>query len=543
MACVLFDDWFYIDVDGNCGVYGRQELGRNSKFKKLSVAFMDYQTKIVSFTEDMRSPVKEVFINSAFDESFLITQERLSASSILVIGAKKDKIEEIYRCFNGVRIESVVPYAIAIRAFLKSKDLLDSNQCVLFLDDLRNQTILTFFEGGYFSSPRKISMRDPNYMVSEIKRSWQSFLLERSSRGLSSDISLTLVSNNQEWLSSFIQQGFLSKENAFHVNVAFGALEGLKNAKFAMHFALAQDVLKQKKRQLWRNRLKVLSVSLLFVVLGLGFYITNKTSQQQQLAQYQSLQKQNDSLKVQLRKAYQEKFLSFLSQKKKIDYTKIYYDFLQSIPEGYLIDSICFQKDSNEMWSFQGEIYPEDEFTIQKGFKQKLSFSEVDISSIIVNKTLGQRIVLRINQKDNWYIQEDLQKGLALKEEIKRSQNVLKRLEALQSAPVGFINDQYSHLDKQVHMFSRYHDLKISLDIDGLGKEGVISNAAGQSLWPGISALLIHLNFYDLKGIDELIMVFELLETIEDFNPLRILNIVQKSNRLEVGLQLYGRGV
>ncbi|MBI3601274.1 MAG: hypothetical protein HY209_00025 [Candidatus Omnitrophica bacterium] len=400
MFHVLVDDWLYMDIDGKSGIYGRQETGRDlkSKIKTVSAAFLDYQTKIISLA-DQRSVYQEALVNAAFDGDYIIAQERLSADSIQVIGAKKDKIEEIYRYFKDIRVESLVPYAVAIRAFLKSKGLLDSGTCVIFLDDLKNQAVATFFEGMYFSSPRRISMRDVGYMISEIKRSWQNFLSERSNQNQSSDVPFVLVSNNQQWLSAFVQQGFLSEENIIHVNVDFAVLQGLKSAKFTMHFALAKEILKQKKRQLWKIRLKVLVASSFLILSGLSLYITAKVFEHKALAQYQYLQKQENQCKQRLEMLYQQKFLSLLRQNRPIDYAKVYYDFVRSTPVDYLIDSIQFQKDINGIWQFEGVIYPEDEHTAPADFQRQLSFVKAKVSFIVSNKFLGQQIDLNVNQK------------------------------------------------------------------------------------------------------------------------------------------------
>ena len=400
MFHVLIDDWLYMDVDGKPGIYGRQETERDlkSKIKTVSIAFLDCQTKIISLT-DQRSTYQEALVNAAFDGDYIIVQERLSADSIQVIGAKKDKIEEIYRYFKGIRIESLVPYAAALRAFLKSKGLLDAHPYVIFLDDLKNQAVVTFFEGMHFGSPRRISMRDVGYMISEIKRSWQNFLSEISRQGQLPDVSFVLVSNNQEWLSAFVQQGFLSEKNVIHVNVDFAVLQGLRSAKFTIHFALAQEILKQKKRQLWKIRLKTLVTSSFLVLLGLGLYITSKLFEQRVLAQYQYLHKQENQCRQRLKKLYQQKFLSFLRQNRAIDYTKVYYDFVRSTPADCLIDSIQFQKDIDGIWQFHGVIYPEDEHTTSANFKRQLSFAKAKVSTIVSNKFLGQQIDLKVNQK------------------------------------------------------------------------------------------------------------------------------------------------
>jgi hypothetical protein len=400
MTCMLIDDWVYMDVDGKVGVYGRQEVDRNfkSKFKEVKVSFLNYETKVLSLSEK-RSPYQEALINSAFDDGYMMTQERLSSDLVQVIAAKKETIEEIYQHLNPVTIDSFVPYAVAVRAFLKSQDLLSPAKCTIFLDDLRNQTLLTVFEDGCFTSPRRISMRDDNYMISEIKRSWQNYILTRTNKSLSTDMSFTVVSNNQEWLSSFVQQGFVSKEDVTLIKVDFAVLEGLKSAKFAIHFAPVKEILRKKRNQLWKDRLKVFIVSLVVVVLGVGFYSVTRMYQQKTQQQYKNLKDRTASLEIKAKDIYRQKFLSFLLEEEPISYGKTYYDFIRSMPLGYALDKMSFQRRHEDVF-FQGDIYPKDEYALQDQAALQSSFVRADISAIILHKSLGHRVTLKVYRKD-----------------------------------------------------------------------------------------------------------------------------------------------
>ncbi len=400
MVYALVDDWLYVDVNGKQSTYGRQEAQRNLKggIKTVIAAFLDFQTKKV-FLQGQRKNHQEALVNSAFDNDYIIVQEKLSSDSMQVIGAKQNKIEEIYNYFKGVRVNTLVPYAAAIRAFLKSRNLLDSHRYTIFLDDLGNQAVITFFENMYFSSPRRITMRDTGYMMSEIKRSWQNFLSDRLDREQALINPFILISNNQEWLSVFEDQEFLRKENAVYVDVDFAVLEGLKSAKFTMHFSLVEEVVRQKKRNLWRGHLNMLLVCSSLILLGLGSYTAFKNLKQKKLLYYQDMQAQEDKYRQQLKIFHQKKFLSLLSKNKTINYPKVYFDFVSATPQDYFIDNIQFQKISDN-WQFQGLVYPKDEGTLHESFRRKSFFANAQISSIIFNKVLGQQIRLQIDVKD-----------------------------------------------------------------------------------------------------------------------------------------------
>lgn len=409
MVYGLIDDWLYLDFNGKTGIYGRQETDRNlkSKIKTITAAFLDCQTKSVSLI-GQQATHQEALVGSAFPEGFIAVQEKLSTDTLQVMGAPQEKIEDIYRYFSGICIEKLVPYAVAIRAFLKSKNLLDPYPYVVFLDDLKNQAVLTFFEGMRWGAPRRISMRDTGYMITEIKRSWQSFATDMNSF-------FVLISNNQQWLEAFGQEGFLPKGNMIYVESEFAVLEGLKSAKFTIHFAPTQEILRKKKNQLWKIRLKTFTLSALLVSLGLGFLMTANIYQHQMLLEYRHLLTKANQYKSQLKDLTQQKFLN-LKHSDPIDYPKIYYDFVRCAPADYRIDSFQFQKDNNPAyggangtWNFKGVIVPQDESATQAPtassgqarFVRQFSFAKAEVACVVVNKVLGQQISLRINKTDS----------------------------------------------------------------------------------------------------------------------------------------------
>ena len=398
MVYALIDDWLYMDANGKKDVYGRQEVKKDfkSSIKNITAAFLDFQVKKVSVGGHSNNYIEDLG-NSSFSNDYITTQERLSTDAIQVIGARKEKIEEIYSYFKGVCINSLVPYGVAIRAFLKSKNLLDPNKYVIFLEDLKNQAVLTVFEGMYFSAPRRIAIRDTSYLITEVKRSWSNFLHERLERSKTLQESFVLISNNQEWVFEFENEGFLSKGNIIYVDVVFAVLEGLRNAKFAMHFALIEEILKQKSLELWRKRLRVLISCLLLVVLGFGSYVAVKIAMQKEWTHNLHLQQQKGLYRQQLKELNQQKFLNLLWEIEGVDYAKIYYDFVRSIPLDYIVENIQFYKDSNGHWSFQGAILPQNEYVSQVKFNGQGIFGSAEITHIIYNKNLGQQINLKIS--------------------------------------------------------------------------------------------------------------------------------------------------
>ncbi len=143
-----------------------------------------------------------------------------------------------------------------------------------------------------------------------------------------------------------------------------------------------------------------------------------------------------------------------------------------------------------------------------------------------------------------WREAQDLQnKNFITQKEITKSQGDFKRLESLADGRIVVLENSYQHLDEQRRLFSQYYDLKTALEVDGLGKDGLIANTTSPSAWPGIGQMSLQIHFFDLKSIDQYITALQFLKTVEAIDSLRVLSIVQKGHYLEASLQLYGRGI
>ena len=401
MVSVLVDNWLYINIDGKSGVYGKQEAQRtlNTKMKHVSAAFLDYQTKVISLT-NRDSNYMDQMINESFDQGYLIVKEKLSSEFEQIIAVKKEKIEEVYRDLQGVQVSNLVPYGLAIRAVLTFKSLLDKYPYIIFLDDLGNQSVLTFFEGMKFSSSRRINMLDTSYIHSEIKRSWKSFLLEQPNKTQPEDNSFCLVSNNKQWLSDLVTQGFVRKEQIIYLDEAYPALLGLTQAKFTVHFALAEEILKQKKNQLLKSRMKAIAVAFVLIITGCGLYVTSSffLNKERHEAEYLSVKKEEKD--NQLRQLNQSKFLSLMDTKDTFNYQKIYFDFISAIPENYLIDSFKLTRISDELWSLEALIYPMSDSIIPSDFNGGRFYTQTSVTHVLTHKVLGQLINCTLSLKE-----------------------------------------------------------------------------------------------------------------------------------------------
>jgi hypothetical protein len=135
------------------------------------------------------------------------------------------------------------------------------------------------------------------------------------------------------------------------------------------------------------------------------------------------------------------------------------------------------------------------------------------------------------------------EENLATQERIKSSQINLKHLEGMFDDPIDSIIDNYANLNEQLSRFCQFNSLNALLDLKQSGKEGLLLESVSEASWPGINKVLVNINFYKMKGLDQFLTIYKFLETIEDSNPLIISAIKQKKDFLEVEVQLFGRSL
>jgi hypothetical protein len=506
MVHVLADDWLYMDIDGEPGTYGREEVKRDfkGKIKNVKVAFIDCETRIIATVNN--GTQKEALINAAFSNDYLIQEERLSALESQIIAAPKSKIEEIYKYFKPTPVKAVVPYPVCVRAFLKSKGLLPANKAVFFIDDLKTQAILTIVEDIRFTSPRRISMRDTSYLLSEIRRSIHNYQSHK-------DIEFVFISNNREWLTFFVEEGLASAEQIAHVN-SFVSLEGLKTAQFGLNFILPEELVRQKKTAILFSRIKNVAAACLVIGIVIGALTAVKWKQQQALEQVREQEALQNKKMEELKEFNQHEFGRILREFKDLDYEYLYHEFVASIPDSYNIKSLnVLQKQAG--WDISAVIYPSDGY--YKDIALQGVFAKANLNNVVTNKKLGQRIDLSMNR-----LAPDLEQD-ALAED--------------SAVPVDFY---YKDVSASLKGLSDFYDLKMDESVDGLLDGEAITTAAKSSQWPGIKQLDIKINFYDVQSLEDSLNIFKSLDAFTKKYPLRIASVTQNENSMAIVAQLYG---
>jgi hypothetical protein len=394
MNYLIFDNDIYYDLDGKTGIAPKSDIQAVFKGSTMeaSVAVIDTLQKQVAAPEKIPLRRDEV-LSSAFTGEYLTQSERLSENLFQIIAVEKPRINEVYKYLGFENVKLLVPYAVALREFLKVNKLLDENKRIVFLDHLGDQVLLTIFNKEVFTTPRRLT-KIPKQVTREFQRSQESYKAQNKTEEV---IKFTIVTNNKEIIEELVSGGYEAKENIVFVEDTYPALTGLKQGKFSMHYMLPEQFI--RLRELEISKMRVLRLGIMLGVLAvslavlLGVYSINRTASNR----LKNLQLEASSLNKSLEKDYLEKYKDILRIRKKINFPYYLNAFLRALPFEYNPESITIRQASNGSYRFESILSldskdkPLSKMSLSKVFKRATT------ENILVKDNPGLKIALDIN--------------------------------------------------------------------------------------------------------------------------------------------------
>jgi len=393
MNYLIFDNDVYYDLEGKIGIAPKPNIQAVFKGSTMeaAVAVIDTLQKQIAAPEKSPSRRDEV-LSSAFTGEYLTQSEKIAENLFQVIAVEKPRINEAYKYLGFENVRLLVPYAVALREYLKNNKLLDENKRIVFLDHLGDQVLLTIFNKEVFTTPRRLT-KVLKQVTRELLRSQESY---RSQNKLEAEIIFLIVTNSQEILDEIVSNGLEIKENIVFVKDAYPALSGLKQGKFSMHYMMPEQFIRLRELKVAKKRVFKLGVMLgilaVFLVLLLGIYSVNKTADNR----LKNLQLEAASLNRSLEKAYLAKYKDILKSKKKVNFPYYLNAFLELLPSECRPELIAIREASNGRYRFEGMVSldskdkPFSKMSLSKAFKQ------AKIENILVKDSPGLKITLDI---------------------------------------------------------------------------------------------------------------------------------------------------
>lgn len=393
------DYYIYDDVIRyNCGVrrgsFDKKELSFfiGEGGTEVSVAVVDTLQKVVLAPEDQADKRDET-ISRSFGEEYLIQYERIGLNMFQVMAIKKDVIKKIYDIFKNSRVDAVIPYAVALRGYLTREGVDVNNKCIVFLDYMGDQILLTLFDGLRFVSPRKIST-SPVRMISEIKRSEQQFNMKFRKEN-ERELGFFVLSNNKDLLEEIKTRGHHTKDEVGFVDGDYPAIEGMSSAKFDACFLLPEQVLKQKRLKEFKKNLVSIVLSASLIAIGVIFISVGATFNSSAKLSYKRVGAGKEIVLEKLKTLNAKKYRAVLLKETKVDFSLVYSSFLSNMPRGYSVDKLSLRKEASS-WIFEALIYLDEKSEEIISFYKEDLFENCIVEDIVVNKRPGQRVVLNL---------------------------------------------------------------------------------------------------------------------------------------------------
>jgi len=339
--------------------------------------------------EKKDSSLVRKFTKAYQPEVYVIQDERIDHNLFQVIGVKEQKVREVYASIPSKRVESFIPYGIALRNTLISHNI-DFNRTVVFVDDSGDERLLTVFDGLKFSRTRVIA-NDGEDILPEIKRSQIDFYKKNQEYAAKDGGELLIVVNDQELAAEF------SKNNeglsVQYLNVAYPALEGLKIVNTPIKFVLPEEIIKRRKEAEFKNNVITAVLSLSVAALGLVFFLFYKFESRAAGQRYGLLKAENSQLYGQLRLIDKEAYREDLKRNKSLNYGLTYLKILDLVPASYEISSFKFER-SNQ-WSIAASLTPDEEGPFEQIPRTGI-LKNAEIKDCFVNNRPGKYLRITI---------------------------------------------------------------------------------------------------------------------------------------------------
>ena len=340
MNYLIFDtDIYYEDESGKARILKKNEIGALLSLpdKEYSVAVIETLQKKIVAPENIPAK-KDEAIASSFSDEYAIESERIAQNLFQVTAIEKSKINALYKDLGFENVKLVVPYGIALREFIKDKDLFAKNKRVVFLDYIGNEVLLTIFNDKLFTTPRRLSVAI-NRVIVELTRSEENYKdLNKEEKGAK----FLLATNSKTILDDVKKEGL--EEEIVYFEEKHPCLKALKQNKFSMHYMLPEELTRLRRMKDFKKRM--LNLGMMALALGLsltlltGSFVVNRSVS----AKFKVLSLEKASLEDTLMNSYKAKYKNILRSKNKVNIAYLVSVFTDALPYEYRIESITLKE-------------------------------------------------------------------------------------------------------------------------------------------------------------------------------------------------------
>jgi len=389
MNYLLFNNEILISDGVNARRIDRKDLRDLSSIDKVNLCVVDVDVLIAAAVESPIEKKDSILVRKFKElyqhEDYIIQDEKIDHNRFQVIGIKEQKVREVYSLIAPERVESFIPYGIALRNTLMHKKI-DLNKTVVFVDDLGTERLLTVFDGLKFSRTRAI-VNNGEDILPEIKRSQIDFFKKTDFYLDKKSTEFLIVVNNQV-LAAEISK---NTENlpVEYLNVAYPALEGLKEINTPIKFVLPEEILRKRREVDLKKNVTTTIRCLSVVAIGSLYFLFNKMELGMVSQQRDRARQVNQQLDEKLTLLDRETYREDLRRQKFLNYGISYLSVIDLIPTNYEVESFKFTK--MDHWSLEVSLLADSQGPYDP-IPQIRILKNADIKDIFVNNQPGKHL-------------------------------------------------------------------------------------------------------------------------------------------------------
>jgi hypothetical protein len=389
MHYFLFNNDIWVATDRNVRRLREQERDTFAfeNVKTAHVCLVDIDVMLAIAPEE-RPEQKDLVLSREFSREhpgeYIIQDERVGTNLFQVMGARTEKVREIYRKLPGDKIVTFAPYAMAVRAFLNTQDIPD-RKVVAFLDDWGGETLITFFEGVKFSTTRRFHDEKIERILPEIRRSAISF-----SKSLKSENGPYLVmTNNSDWAQRILALD--PTQAVISLTVPFPAIEGLKTAQFPVKFELPEEVIKRTREKERCAKTPYFVAAGALILLGVFCVLFYWIGLSLQTAAYENVRGINVELEKKLVVLDQVVYRSAIQEPKGPNYGEVLYRVSHLLPPSYEMYALSFSSNGGH-WQAQVDLALPSGEAFEEIPKSHLFGKDMTVNNVLVKDRPGKSI-------------------------------------------------------------------------------------------------------------------------------------------------------
>ncbi len=322
-------------------------------------------------------------------EAYIIQDERIDNNLFQVIGIKEQKVREVYSLIRPQKVESFIPYGIALRNTLVNKKV-DLHKTIVFVDDLGREKLLTVFDGLKFSRTRVI-VNNGEDILPEIKRSQIDFFKKTEEYLSRLSTEFLIVVNNQALAAEILKNE--EKLPVEYLDVTYPALDGLKEINPSIKYVLPEEILKKRRAFELKKSVTTTICSLCVVAVGLFYFLFNKIEWGLISKQCDWDRQVNEQLDEKLRLLDRETYREDLRNHKSLNYGIAYLAVIDLIPASYEVDSFKFIKSDN--WNLELSLSADNGEPFDPIPRVRI-LKNVDIKDTFVNNQPGKHLSITL---------------------------------------------------------------------------------------------------------------------------------------------------